>query len=101
MIIKNSMLLAFFGILSIFLGIVRDRLLSTHVGIGPILDIYNASFRLPDFLYALSLAFITAGTVVPFLTVENKSGKLVDSRHKLSSISLFFAGTVSLMGRPQ
>jgi len=84
--------------LSVLLGIVRDRLLSTHVGVGPILDIYNASFRLPDFLYAMSLAFVTAGTVIPFLTIENKSGDVIDSRHRLSSISLFFAGAASLIG---
>lgn len=98
MIFKNSVLLAIFSILSVLLGVVRDRLLSTHVGVGPILDIYNASFRLPDFLYAMSLAFVTAGTVVPFLTIENKSGNIIDSRHRLSSISLFFAGVASLVG---
>lgn len=98
MILKNSVLLAIFSIASVFLGIIRDRLLATHVGIGPILDIYNASFRLPDFLYSMSLAFVTAGTVVPFLTVENKSGNIVDSRHRLSSVSLFFAGIASLLG---
>lgn len=98
MIIKNSFILAVFSMLSVLLGIVRDRLLSTHVGVGQILDIYNAAFRLPDFLYAMSLAFVTAGTVVPFLTVENKHGDIIDSRHKFSSISLFFAGVASLFG---
>jgi murein biosynthesis integral membrane protein MurJ len=98
MILKNSALLAIFSVLSVLLGIVRDRLLATHVGVGAVLDIYNASFRLPDFLYAMSLAFVTAGTVVPFLTVENKAGNIIDSRHKLSSISLFFAGIASLIG---
>lgn len=98
MILKNSALLAIFSLLSVLLGIVRDRLLATHVGVGAVLDIYNASFRLPDFLYAMSLAFVTAGTVVPFLTVENKNGNVIDSRHKLSSISLFFAGFASLIG---
>ncbi len=98
MIIKNSFLLAVFSILSVLLGIVRDRLLSTHVGVGPILDIYNVAFRLPDFLYAMSLAFVTAGTVIPFLTIENKSGNIVDPRHRLSSVSLFFAGVASLIG---
>jgi putative peptidoglycan lipid II flippase len=98
MIFKNSALLAIFSLASVLLGIVRDRLLSTHVGVGPILDIYNASFRLPDFLYSMSLAFVTAGTVIPFLTVENKNGDIIDSRHRLSSISLFFAGVASLVG---
>ncbi len=97
MIIRNSLLLAMFGGFSILLGIVRDRLLATHVGIGGILDIYNAAFRFPDFLYALSLAFVTAGTIVPYLTVENKKGDVIDPRHKLSSIALFFAGTASLL----
>lgn len=97
MIIKNSILLAVFSILSVLLGIFRDRLLATHIGVGEILDIYNAAFRIPDFLYALSLAFVTSGTVVPFLTVENKSGHIVDSRHKLSSVSLFFASSTSLV----
>ncbi len=98
MILRNSAILAFFGVLSIFLGIIRDRLLATQVGIGPVLDIYNASFRLPDLLYALSLAFITAGTLIPFLTVEDKNGNIVDSRHKLSSVGLFFGGVISLLG---
>lgn len=98
MIFKNSVLLAIFSILSVLLGVFRDRLLSTIVGIGPTLDIYNAAFRIPDFLYALSLAFVTSGTVVPFLTVEDKNGNVIDARHKLSSISLFFAGTISLLG---
>lgn len=98
MIFKNSVLLAIFSILSVLLGIFRDRLLATIVGIGPTLDIYNAAFRIPDFLYALSLAFVTSGTVVPFLTVEDKHGHVLDARHKLSSISLFFAGVLSLLG---
>ena len=98
MILKNSALLAIFSILSVLLGIVRDRLLATHVGVGQVLDIYNASFRLPDFLYAMSLAFVTAGTVVPFLTVEDKAGHMIDSRHKLSSVALFFGGAASLIG---
>lgn len=97
MIIRNSLLLALFGGFSILLGIVRDRLLATQVGIGEVLDIYNASFRLPDVLYALSLAFVTAATIVPYLTVEDKKGNVIDPRHKLSSVALFFAGAASLL----
>lgn len=98
MIIHNSLILAIFGIASVLLGLIRDRLLSLYVGVSPMLDVYTASFRLPDILYSLSLAFVTAGTVVPFLTVEGKDGASIDARHRLSSISLFFAGTVSIIG---
>lgn len=97
MIVRNSLLLAIFSGLSIILGMVRDRLLATTVGVGPVLDIYNASFRFPDFLYAMMLAFVTAGTVVPFLTKENGDGNIVDPRHKLSSITLFFAGFIGIV----
>ncbi len=90
MILRNSILLAFFSILSVLLGILRDRLLATFVGVGPMLDVYNASFRIPDLLYGMFLAFITAGTVVPFLTRENKDGKIVESEKRFTSLLFFF-----------
>ena len=95
MIFKNSLLIGLFSIFSVLLGIVRDRLLATVVGIGPTLDVYNAAFRIPDFLYSLALAFVTSATVVPFLTVENKHGVLVDARHKLSSAMILFLLVIS------
>ena len=91
MILRNSALLAFFSILSVILGIFRDRLLSVYVGVGPMLDVYNASFRLPDLIYGMFLAFITAGTVVPFLTRENKDGKLIESEKRFTSLLFFFS----------
>lgn len=91
MIIRNSILLAIFSILSVLLGIVRDRLLAVYVGVGPVLDVYNASFRLPDLVYGVFLAFITAGTVVPFLTRENKNGKLIESEKRFTSLLFFFS----------
>jgi hypothetical protein len=90
--------LPFFSGVSILLGILRDRLLATFVGVGPVLDVYNASFRIPDLLYASILAFVTAGTVVPFLTKEDKHGHNIDPRHKLSSITLFFGGFMAIVG---
>lgn len=92
MIFRNSLLLAFFSAASLFLGIVRDRLLSQYVGIGASLDLYNASFRIPDLLYGALLAFISAGTVVPFLTKEDTDGKEINPLHRLISLtSLFLA----------
>lgn len=98
MILKNSLIIGIFSILSVLLGVVRDRLLATNVGIGETLDIYNAAFRLPDLLYAFSLAFVTSATVVPFLTVENKRGDIEDPRKKLSSIFLFIGIGLTFLG---
>lgn len=93
MIFKNSAILAFFSILSVLLGIFRDRLLATNVGIGPVLDVYNAAFRVPDLFYGMFLAFITAGTVIPFLTKENKEGVIEykESEKRFSSLVFFFS----------
>lgn len=91
MILRNSFILAFFSILSVLLGIVRDRLLAVYVGVGPTLDVYNAAFRIPDLLYGVFLAFITAGTVVPFLTKENKNGEIIESEKRFSALLFFFS----------
>lgn len=87
-----------FSSLSLLFAIVRDRLLSVYVGVGPTLDIYNAAFRFPDLLYALLFALVTAGTVVPFLTEEDKKGDVIDPRQKMYSLSLFFAGVIGVLG---
>lgn len=91
MIFKNSVLLAVFSLASVFLGIFRDRLLAVYVGIGPTLDVYNAAFRVPDLSYGVFLAFITAGTVVPFLTKENKDGKLIEAEKRFTALLFFFS----------
>lgn len=78
------------------LAIIRDRLLATHVTIGPTLDVYNAAFRIPDLIYGTLLAFVTAGTVVPFLTKENSHGVILDPRQKLFSLTLFFGGLLGI-----
>jgi len=90
MIFRNSLLLAFFSAVSLLLGIIRDRLLADHVGIGFTLDLYNASFRIPDLLYGTLLAFISAGTVVPFLTKEDKDGRQISPLHRLIALSSLF-----------
>lgn len=97
MIFKNSLIIGIFSLVSLLLAIVRDRLLAGVVGVGPVLDVYNAAFRLPDLMYGALLAFVSAGTVVPFLTKENKQGNIIDPRHKLYSLTFFFAGIISIL----
>jgi putative peptidoglycan lipid II flippase len=94
MILKNSLLLAIFSAISVLLGILRDKLLAVTVGVGQTLDVYNASFRVPDFVYGIFLAFITAGTVVPFLTKEDKNGHLIESEKRFVSLLFFFSVTL-------
>lgn len=64
---EAALLLGSFALLSQVLGLVRDRMLASIVGPGPMLDVYYAAFRIPDFLY-ISIASLASVTVLmPFL----------------------------------
>ncbi len=64
---EAALLLGGFAFLSQLLGLIRDRTLATVIGPGPVLDIYYAAFRVPDFLY-ISIASLASITVLlPFL----------------------------------
>lgn len=89
MILKNSAILAFFSIISLLLGIFRDRLLAQVVGVGPMLDVYNAAFRIPDLVYGLLLATVSAMTVVPFITKAARENE-EELAEKFNSLFFFF-----------
>jgi putative peptidoglycan lipid II flippase len=55
-------------LLSRLLGLLRDRLLVSHFGIGPTADAYNAAFRLPELLFALLVSGAFAVAFIPVLT---------------------------------
>lgn len=64
---EAALLLGGFAFLSQLLGLIRDRTLASAIGAGPVLDIYYAAFRIPDFLY-ISIASLASVTVLlPFL----------------------------------
>jgi putative peptidoglycan lipid II flippase len=64
---EAALLLGGFTFVSQLLGLFRDRILAHVVGIGPVLDVYYAAFRIPDFLY-ISIASLASITVLmPFL----------------------------------
>lgn len=96
MILKNSAILAFFSIISLLLGIFRDRLLATIVGVGPMLDVYNASFRIPDLIYGSLLAAVSAMTVVPFITMKEQEEEK-ELANKFNSLFFFFGFTLAAL----
>ena len=54
--------------ISRLLGLVRDRLLVAHFGIGAQLDAYNAAFRLPEMLFTLLVSGAFAVAFIPVLS---------------------------------
>lgn len=63
-----ALIIAASSLISRFLGMIRDRVLAGQFGAGEILDIYYASFRLPDLVYSL-LVFgaLSAGFIPVFM----------------------------------
>ncbi len=62
----SAFLIAFSGLLSRFLGLIRDRLLAGRFGAGEELDVYFAAFRIPDLVYGMLIA---GGITAAFLPV--------------------------------
>ncbi len=88
---EAALLLGGFALLSQILGLVRDRMLAYIVGPGPVLDVYYAAFRIPDFLY-ISIASLASVTVLmPFLIERINNNDNNTQRAKLFMNNVFSA----------
>jgi putative peptidoglycan lipid II flippase len=98
---EAALLLGTFTFLSQILGLIRDRLLASSIGPGPLLDTYYAAFRIPDFLY-ISVASLASITVLmPFLVEkindnngENKAQKFMNN---IFTVYMIFMVGISLV----
>src|SRR3989344_3744692 len=77
-----ALILGAAGLLSRFLGIFRERLLAARFGAGRELDIYYASFQIPDFLSILFLLGAGSAAILPIFQEymahdEEKAKKMI------------------------
>jgi len=87
-------LLAFASIGAKLLAVLRDRLLAGSFGADRALDIYYASFRLPDLLYVLSLFLVSTTALIP-LFLEKKD--FISRRLFINQVfTIFFFSIVAL-----
>lgn len=71
---EAAYLLGTFAFISQILGLFRDRLFASYFGPSEILDVYYASFRIPDLLFVVVIALVSTSVLIPFL-VKYISGK--------------------------
>lgn len=83
---EAAYLLGFFALLSQILALVRDKLLAYSFGAGHALDIYYASFRIPDLLFASVGSVVSASILLPFFISRFEAG---DEKGKSFSDSIF------------
>lgn len=69
---KTALVITFFTLLSNLLAVVRDKIFSTTFGAGEVLDVYYASFKIPDILFLLTGSLISAFVLIPFFNKEEK-----------------------------
>ncbi|MFH1744813.1 MAG: murein biosynthesis integral membrane protein MurJ [bacterium] len=72
-----ALLVALSSLLSRILGIFRDRILAGEFGAGDILDIYYASFRVPDLIFNLLILGALSAGFIPIFTglIKAKDGE--------------------------
>jgi putative peptidoglycan lipid II flippase len=86
---EAAYLLAIATILSQVLALGRDKLLAYTFGAGHILDVYYASFRIPDMIYATLASMVAASILVPFFIKKSSGGEKYFIDHVFSAF--FFA----------
>lgn len=72
---KTAIILAISSIVSSLFGLWRDRLLAGGFGAGESLDIYYTAFKIPDFIYIISLSIISVNALIPFFIEKNAVSK--------------------------
>ena len=87
---EAAYLLGTFALLSQILGLVRDRLLAHSFGASHLLDMYYASFRIPDFLFVSVASFASATAIVPFFIERVNRGHDEAKKFLNDIFTLFF-----------
>ncbi len=88
---EAAYLLAIFAFLSQVLALVREKLLAYTFGATHALDLYNASFRVPDIVFVSIASLVSVSVLVPFLTEKLEQGKDETKRFVNGIFSVFFA----------
>lgn len=74
------------AILSRVLGLIRDRLLVSHFGLGDHLDAYYASFQIPNFIFALLVLGTLSVAFIPVFTGQLAKGRREEAWRMTNSI---------------
>lgn len=96
------------GSVSVFgyaLSFLRDRAFAHYFGAGELLDIYVASFRMPDVLFIVATAFISVYALLPMFEEKMKQGdrelkEFINTSFYFLVIFLIVGGTILFFAIP-
>ena len=89
-LLEAAYLLGSFALLSQILALLRDRVLAGTFGTGHVLDIYYASFEIPDFVFATVASVVSISVLIPFITERLEKSK-EDAKYFINSVFSFFS----------
>ena len=67
--------LALFSFFSLILALLRDRMLAHNFGAGLELDIYYASFKIPDLIFVTVASLVSISALVPLFAKKETEGE--------------------------
>lgn len=93
---QAAAILGLFTLMSQVLALFRDRILAGYFGANHLLDLYYASFRIPDFIFASVASLVSISVLIPFLSdrMENKKD---GTRKFLDSVFTVFFSSIVLV----
>lgn len=101
---QAAFLIGFFTLLAQVLGLVRDRALAHFFGAGLTLDIYYASFRVPDLIFATAASLVSISVIIPFINrVEGDQRRvknIVDSLFNAFSLLMLVVSVIAFFVIP-
>ena len=101
-----ALTVAFFGLLSRFFGLWRDRLLAGQFGATRTLDIYYAAFRIPDLVYNLLIIGAVSSAFLPvfyeYLTKDkNEAWRFAANVLNILIFALLIFSVILILFAPQ
>ena len=101
-----ALTIAFFGLVSRFFGLWRDRLLAGQFGAGRTLDIYYAAFRIPDLVYNLLIVGAVSSAFLPvfyeYLTKDkNEAWRFAANVLNILIFALLIFSVILILFAPQ
>lgn len=91
---EAAFLLGFFALASQIMAVVRDRLFASNFGAGSELDVYYASFRIPDIIFVSIASFVAITVIMPFFIDRTERGEGEAQRFMNGIFTWFFIAIV-------
>lgn len=93
---EAAYLLGSFALLSQILALVRDKLLALTFGAGHALDIYYASFRIPDLIFVSIGSLVSASILLPYFIERFEIGEEKGKAFSNAIFTVFF-GAIAIV----